>query len=106
MHTGKRSVVGHNVLSWTTSPQLAGSTLSWQSGSRDGFSRYLLARDLLTGRQYTLVHWFASGTTPTALRAVGPGRADRNRIVWEEIMREKGRQPAAYLAIVRIPATP
>jgi hypothetical protein len=101
--TGARTVVGHNVLIWAGSPQLGGSTLSWQSGSQAGSSRYLLVRDLRTGRQYTLVHWLASGATPTALRAIGPGRADGNRVAWEEIVRRPGQAPAAYLAIARIP---
>lgn len=102
-HTGTRKVVGHNVLSWTTSPQLGGTTLSWQSGRTGESWRLLLVRDLLSGRQYTLVSWSASGATPAPLKAIGPGTADGNQVVWEEIVRDGTQQTVGYLAVASIP---
>jgi hypothetical protein len=58
-------------------------------------------RDLVSGRQYTLVNWQASGATSTPIKAIGPGTADGNRVVWEEIL-EDGVQQAAYLAVARV----
>lgn len=105
-HTGTRKIVGRNVLSWTASPQLGGTTLSWQSGRTGAPWRILLVRDLLSGRQYTLVNWSASGAMPAPLKVIGPGTADGNRLVWEEIVRGNVKQTVAYLAVARIPKQP
>ncbi len=105
-HTGKRNTVGPNVLPWTLSPRMGGSTLSWQSGRRGESWRLLLVRDLLSGRQYTLVNWRAAGATPTPVKAIGPGTADGNRVVWEEIVQGSMQKTAAYLAVVSVPEQP
>ena len=102
-HTGKRNTIGHNVLPWTLSPRMGGTTLSWQSGRRGKSWRLLLVRDLLSGRQYTLVNWRAAGATPTPIKAIGPGTADGNRVVWEEIVQGSMQKTAAYLAVASVP---
>lgn len=102
-HTGTRKLIGQDVLPWTTSPQLGGTTLSWQTDEGSQTARVLFARGLITGRRYALVTWRASGAAPAPLKVFGPGAADGDQVVWEEVVRTGTNQKVAYLAVAGIP---
>jgi hypothetical protein len=43
------------------------------------------------------------GATPAPVKPIGPGTADRNRVVWEEIVQDSAQRTAAYLAVATVP---
>lgn len=49
------------------------------------------------------MNWRAAGATPAPVKPIGPGTADRNRVVWEEIVQDSAQRTAAYLAVATVP---